>query len=373
MPSKCESLKAEYASLLTLKEEFDSAYEEAVRTGNLDRAKELRAELEKKMATLKDKLWPFEYLPQKELKRQYESQRETFQRVGILETLPSGELGIKGIDGKTYPFPTYEEIRKRIKNNKEVLNLKTEQGFNQLLIVPFGMKLSDLIEKYKAVILNHYVSMPDPNDSTKRIPDPQRTKLFATKEKPTDPDKPLKLDEKTPVYVWDQYQDADTNGQLVYYPKEFSENHQGKTKTELLKEGGAWDVIIIENNPNIPREGANEAVGKGERKRKRIEANKTPNEYLEAIGQDQYQNESGQTPEEWLIQALTLLEEKNQVLDDYQGKGSLAYLTGVYFKSGNVPCAYWFRGHGRASLGRHDPADRYPFIGVRSAVRVLKS
>ncbi len=56
MPSKCESLKAEYASLLTLKEEFDLEYQKAVETGNLDRAKELKAELEVRMKALKEKL-----------------------------------------------------------------------------------------------------------------------------------------------------------------------------------------------------------------------------------------------------------------------------------------------------------------------------
>ena len=48
------------------------------------------------------------------LPEQYESQKNILEKVGILETLSSGELGIKGIDKKEYPFPKYEEILKRI-------------------------------------------------------------------------------------------------------------------------------------------------------------------------------------------------------------------------------------------------------------------
>ena len=77
------------------------------------------------------------------------------------------------------------------------------------------------------------------------------------------------------------------------------------------------------------------------------------------------------TPEEWLMQAITTLEEKNQVIDDWRGKGSIAYNTGAYFPaSASVPCACWFRDSRRARLGRSAPANRVDDIGARSAVRV---
>jgi hypothetical protein len=124
---------------------------------------------------------------------------------------------------------------------------------------------------------------------------------------------------------------------------------------------------MIEVDPNIPRAGKGKPIGG----RPRIEANKTPKEYLEAIGTGEYQNESGMTPEEWLMQAITTLEEKNQVIDDWQGKGSIAYNTGAYFPaSGRVPYACWGRGIRRAYLDRDDPARGNGGIGARSAVRV---
>src|ERR1019366_1256075 len=117
----------------------------------------------------------------------------------------------------------------------------------------------------------------------------------------------------------------------------------------------------------IPRAGKGKSVGG----RPRIEANKTPKEYLEAIGTGEYQNESGMTPEEWLMQAITTLEEENQVIDDWRGKGSIAYNTGAYFQaSGYVPDAYWSRDSRRALLYGSDPALRDGGVGARSAVRV---
>jgi hypothetical protein len=89
------------------------------------------------------------------------------------------------------------------------------------------------------------------------------------------------------------------------------------------------------------------------------------------IGEGQYKNEFGTTPEEWLMQAITMLEEKNQVIDDYQGNGKITYNTGGYFPaSGDVPYAYWFRDNRQANLDRNVPTFRDDYFGARSAVRV---
>ena len=170
MPSQCEEIKQEYENLKTLRKEFGLEYQKAMETGNLEKAKELKARLEQKRNALSEKIWLFESLPQKELKKQYESQKEMMEKAGILEKLSSGEMGIRGIDNKEYAFPTYREVIKRMRKNKEMLKIKVEQGFNQLLIVPFGMKLDDLIIKYKDLLWKHY----------------KEKKLFATMENPED-------------------------------------------------------------------------------------------------------------------------------------------------------------------------------------------
>jgi hypothetical protein len=354
MPRKslfCNEAQTALAEIKSLKTEFDRVLEDAIRTGELERARTLRSDLESRMRELRESLVsPVER--KLDLKRQYESQRRVLESAGILERLPSGEQGIRG----AYPVPSYQEIRNLIREKRDVLEKKAEQGFTKLLIVPFGMKLDDLVEKYKAFILKHKTE----------------SKLLATKEKDIDPDEPLGLNMSEPVWVWDEYESADENGKLVYDPKEFSESHGGKTKAEILaaadKLSPAWRIIMIEVDPNIPRAGKGKPVGG----RPRIEANKTPKEYLEAIGTGEYQNESGMTPEEWLMQAITTLEEKNQVIDDWQGKGSIAYNTGAYFQAtGYVPYACWDRGDRQAYLSRGAPAGRDDSVGARSAVRVL--
>ena len=85
----------------------------------------------------------------------------------------------------------------------------------------------------------------------------------------------------------------------------------------------------------------------------------------------QYAGEEGMNPEEQLIYAIQYLEQTNQVMDDWQGKGSISYQVGAYFPaSGSVPFAYWDRGNRQADLVRNDPEYSYPRIGVRGAVRV---
>ena len=351
----CNEAQSALAEIKSLRTEFEQTLEDAIKTGELARVRTLRSGLESRMRELRDGvISPIER--KLDLKGQYESERQILESAGILERLSSGEQGIHGIDGKEYSMPSYQEIRRLVREQRDVLEKKADQGFTKILIVPFGMKLDDLVEKYKALILKHKAE----------------GKLFATKGTDADPDELLNLDTTTPVWVWGEYQGADVNGKLVYDPKEFSANHGGKTKMEMLavtqgKSSPAWRIVMIEADPNIPRAGKGKSFGG----RVRIEANKTPKEYLEAIGTGEYQNESGTTPEDWLMQAIAALEEKNQVIDDYQGNGSIAYNTGAYFPaSGSVPDAYWNRGNQRARLGRNVPTTRNDYIGARSAVRV---
>ncbi len=286
------------------------------------------------------------------LHEQYESQKDILKDLGIVKKLRSGELGITAIDNKEYPLPKYEDILQRMESEKETIKTKEQQGFTKLLLVPFGMKLDDLIEKYKEVILKHH----------------KQGKLFATKKNPAEPNEKLELDQNEPVWVWDQYKEADQKGELIYFPKEFSKNPQGKTKKELIKEQGSWNVILIEDLPNIPRENQGKTI-KG---RAQLEANQTPNEYLETLQQDkQYKNEQGMTPEDQLTYAILHLEQTNQVIDDYQGNGSLSYQLGAYFPaSGHVPRAYWRRVDRQAGLDRYVPGYRDGDCGARLGVRV---
>lgn len=290
------------------------------------------------------------------IKEQWASQVKLLSKLGILEIFPdSKELGIRGIDGKEYPVLRPEDILQRLEAKKEMVLEKMEQGFTKIVIEPFAYSFDTLSEKYKKAILDHH----------------KNGKLLATKEKPTDPDEPLALDENEPLWRWeDGYSHCDTEDKLVYFPKEFSKNHGGKTKRELLASdtSNGWNVWILEDLPNIPKEGKGQEVGK----RKQLEANKTPSEYLKFLQtKSEYKNESGLTPEADVMYALTNLEETNQVTNDYDGKGSISYQIGGYFpSSGYVPHSCWRRVIRRADLGGRDPTLRRSRYGVRVGVRV---
>ena len=290
------------------------------------------------------------------IKEQWNSQVKILSKLGILETFPdSKKLGIRGIDGKEYPVPKPEEILKQLEAKKEMILEKMEQGFIKLIIEPFAYSFDALSEKYKKAIVQHH----------------KDGKLLATKENPTDPDEKLELDTNQPLWRWeDGYSKCDTEDKIVYFPKEFSKNHGGKTKKELLASdsSNAWRIWLVENTPNIPREGKGKEVGK----RHQLEANKSPTEYLKLLQtKSEYKNESGLTPEADIMYALTNLEETNQVTNDYQGKGSISYQVGAYFlSSGSVPDSGFSRGARLAILGGDIPSIRDSGFGFRPGVRV---
>ena len=97
MPITCDQIKSEYESIKALKQRYDLEYQKAEETGDFTKVKEYRALLEIKREALSSKLWAFETLSQKELAERYEWQKDVLLRLGLLETLSNGELGIKGL------------------------------------------------------------------------------------------------------------------------------------------------------------------------------------------------------------------------------------------------------------------------------------
>jgi hypothetical protein len=281
------------------------------------------------------------------LKEQYNSQIEILTNTGLIEKLSNGQYGLIGIDSKKYNIPSYKEIVDKIKAKAELLKLKKEQGFTKLIITPFGLPLNALIEKYKKVILAHH----------------KKDTLLAT-----DGSK-LDLNIEDPIHVYSNYLDSDINGNLKYYPKQFDDiNHGGQTKQEILNETkSGFNIIFIEDMPDLPKENANIVIGN----RKKPEANKTPNDYLKLIQTDpQYKDESGLTIEDWLTYAITQLEEKNQVIDNWQGQGKACWNIGTYHNSGAVSNADWSREVCHAGLLVGDPDRGGSSSGFRSAVKL---
>ena len=317
--------------------------------------------------TLKQKYDVLVELYKPEWPEDHKSEEHKWGRLDLIKPLPiCGEYGIVGIDGNEYPIPSYESIKARFKENKE-FKTKFNQGFTELEMIPFALPIELLAVKFGKQILKHH----------------KAGKLFATKASPDDPDEPLELDTNQPLFVWDKWIDpskpegergADVSGECVYHCDNFDPvNHHGHTKQEILAKQreihdpwAGWEVELIEANPNIPREGKGQTIGG----RKQPEAGQTAEQYQRQFQTDpQYRHERAQTKEGWIIQNLVHLEKTNQVIDDWQGKGSVTFLLGSYLPaSGYLGYGCWYRGGRRANLGGGDPWNQDSDIGCRSAV-----
>lgn len=301
----------------------------------------------------------FEKWLSNELPKQYTEKAKILNELGLLEILPEAkDIGIVAINGQEYPLPEQEDIQKIFMENKEIFEKKMKQGFTEMEIVPFGLPLERLIKTAEKAILKHH----------------KEKKLYSNRKNPEDETEaliPLELDESQPHYHWDGYDNADIDGKMVYFPEKFDkENHGGKTKEQIIAETGqGFQIILREKNLNIPREGKGETIGD----RIQLETNQTANEYLKKIQTEEgYANEEGQTLEDWLTVFLAHLEKHNQVIDDYQGNGSVTYNLGAWFPAvSNVSVAYWYRDSRQANLSRFVPGSQDDYFGARGRVKVL--
>ncbi|MDZ4260429.1 MAG: hypothetical protein U1A25_02080, partial [Candidatus Sungbacteria bacterium] len=263
------------------------------------------------------------------------------------------------------PMPSYEEIVKRMKENKEVLSTKIEQGFTKLLIVPFGVQINYLKMIYSNALLLHHA----------------RGKLFRTKKDPNEADVKLDLDKDNPFYTWD---DLDRE-KLAYYPKKFDRNdHGGKTKEQLLaEEQTGWHILLIEDMPNIPRKKEDIKTVGG-----RVQIDNTASsmrsyihigeefpsadEYLRGLQESPiYLHEQGFTPEDQIMYVLSYLEETSQVLDTASEGRPETLLLGAYSKShGMVPTFYWSLLNNRTRIEKIFQQGRNWDFGIRTSVKI---
>lgn len=313
-----------------LADEADAALAEGAASGDLSVVDQKLDALEAEVVAAERRFNPFEQMLN--LSAQYESQTKLLETLGIPETL------------NRQSRPTLDQVRERFLAKRELLEQKIEQGFTKLLIVPFGMSIAEMAQIYGGQLKKHQAA----------------NRLFAE----DDPATPLELDTATPVWRWDGYDKEE----MVYFPTAFDrQNHGGLTKEQAIAKEGAWQVYLVEETP-IPRQ----TKGKTKGGRNQLEANLTPNQYLEELKTDpSYQGEGGLTPETWLMKALTRLEEKNEVIDDYQGKGYFNYNLGAYFpKSAGVAGAFWARDRRQADMGGYDAGGHDPYVCASFAVRV---
>jgi len=292
---------------------------------------------------------------------QYNAQVALLEQVGILE---GG--AITGIDGKRYPLPTFARVVERLcdPERKILLETKHYQGFTKLLLVPFGMSLETLIERFKQFLLDYKKTHAD-----------------------------FLLNMNSPVYVWEErYMEGADLGdapQVVYFPEFFEKDHKGKTKTEVLKEQTTpgWRMLLLQAPGYDGALGFREApqagceTGQGEEfPRPDLKAGQECRAYLSIQREAQndplssYFGESGMTPEDWIAAFMTHLQETGEPLDNYEnGTDSVIYLTGAFFpkRSFHVPYVFW-REDGRQVFltGESLPGRGEKFVSSRFIVEI---
>ena len=294
---------------------------------------------------------------------EYDRCVQTLDTTGILVPLTqSKNAGVMGIDGEEYPLPTLEKVKETFTRNKELVERKTKQGFTQLQLTPMAMPILHLVDRVGTVITEHA----------------EKGKIIQTKREPTDVDNPVGIHKDEPVWIWDNVQKAFDTPELVYFPRDFSEqDDHGLTKVEVMQDPHycavpGWSVGLIEPIPMMPRRGQGLVKGR----RKQLEAKSTPNEYLETLRGPTYKGETGWTPEDFLIHFVTHLEMTDQVSHD-RADGNALWMLGSYMPNSIpdaliVPTGNWARDAGqRMYIGGHRTNNRIRFLVARSIVRLV--
>ena len=283
-------------------------------------------------------------------------------RTGILTLLPKSEsIGVIGIDGKEYPIPTQEQVVELFDHNKELVDRKVPQGFDRLELTPMAMPTPLLIDRMKAAILKHAAD----------------GKICQTRRAASDPFIPVRVNAEKQVWIWDTLRQALDTDELVYFPQEYSTNHRGQTKLEVVNNGRicavpGWSVGLVESLPIMPQQGEGKTLGG----RRQLEIGSSPNEYFQTLQLEAYQGETGKTLEDFVTRFLTHLETTNEVSNDVDDKNAvwcLAHYLKISYAD-VVPTGRWIRSVGRARLDMHRSNNKQcaKNFGASTTVRLLR-
>jgi hypothetical protein len=158
---------------------------------------------------------------------------------GILWLLPeSSKMGVVGIDGKEYPVPSREQVAELFAHNRELLKVKVLQGFDRLQLTPLAMPLTLLMVRLEEAIRKHA----------------GERQIYQTRYSHTDPLIPVRVNPEKLVWVWETLRLALDTREMVYFPEEYSANHRGLTKSEVITNGRicavpGWSVGLVESLP----------------------------------------------------------------------------------------------------------------------------
>jgi len=307
-----------------------------------------------KKKTQSEQLFPVE--------REYARCVTALNHTGSLTLLPKSEsFGVIGIDGREYPVPTQEQVVELFAHNRELVGRKFPQGFDRLELTPMAMPTPLLIDRMKAAILKHTAEED----------------IYQTRHSPSDPLIPVRVNIEKHVWAWETLRQALDTDDLVYFPQEYSSNHRGQTKLEVVNNGRicavqGWSVGLVESLPIMRQQGQGKTLGG----RRQLEIGSSPREYLQTLQSQAYQGETGKTLEDFIIKFLTHLETTNEISNDRYDNNSL-WCLGQYMKikyAELVPTGWWNRDFGRVRFDMHRTGNKLctRSWGGSSTVRLLK-
>ena len=299
------------------------------------------------------------------VEREYTRCVTALSRTGILTLLPKSEsIGVIGIDGREYPVPTQEQVVELFAHNRELIGRKVPQGFGRLELTPMAMPTPLFIDRMKTAILKHAAE----------------GKIYQTRCSPSDPLIPVRVNTEKHVWIWDTLRQALDTDELVYFPQEYSSNHRGQTKLEVVNNGRicavpGWSVGLVESFLIMPQQGRGQTLGG----RRQLEIGSSPREYLRTLQTQVYQGETRKTLEDFIIKFLTHLDTADEISNDRVDDNAL-WCLGQYvkyvqhLKSGLVPTGWWHRDFGRVRLDAHRPGNKRctRSWGGASTVRLIK-
>ena len=275
------------------------------------------------------------------LREEYSDRVAMLSACGILTPLHGPERpGTVGGDGREFPLPTLEQVEDLFRSNDELVREKHAQGFDRLEMTPMAMPLPILIERLRAIILRRSVEGG----------------IFRSRRSSMDALVPVRVNSEKQVWVWDTLRQAFERGDLVYFPKEYSNDHQGMTKEETIDEGSicafpGWSIGLTESAPFMPRPGQGTILGG----RERPEIGHSPNEYMSMLKDGPYLGETGNTLEDFLVRSICRLEATGEVSNDVNDDNAL-WCLGQYLRipyAQVVPTGRWHRSIGRVRLDMH--------------------
>ena len=288
---------------------------------------------------------------------EYSPNIEALRSAGLLVPMEEGP-GVAGLDGEEYAAPTMDRVIDILERNAEAVERKVAQGFTRLLLTPLAASVQALVDGVSTALRAREGS------------------LLRTRVAPGDPGVPAGLTRKEPVWVWDRVRAALDSPQVVYLPTSYGADHGGVTKDRVIRDPRhcavpGWSVGLVEDAPMIPGRGQGRVAGG----RAQLEAGLPPKDYLEAMTDPAYGGETGFTIEDALTLFLVRLEATGEVSHDRSDGNALwclgSYLPSLMERALLVPTVTWQSGRGRRLyVGTHRTANRAPFIGPRTVVRL---